>query len=232
MASQTISIDQAPAADPATRKSTGPRTPEGKARSAQNARKHSFSAQTLQVLPNEQAEFDTYQNELLDEIKPASGLQADLFRQLLHAGWTLRRLERYELEILEQGNPFDSPEAQAKLDRLERYRAAHRRAYSRTLAEIRKLQTDALLWFVTHQAVQDASTRLFPLANPSARNFNKRILELSDELRWADASRSAAARAEAVEACSGKTNSEAAAAAAYAACCAATGATAASRGGK
>jgi hypothetical protein len=186
---------------------TGPRTAEGKARSSQNSRKHGLSAINLNVLPKEQAEFDTYQNELLDQIKPQSGLQADLFRQLVHAGWSLIRLERYEFEILQQGNPFDSPEAQAKLDRLERYRAAHRRAYARLLAEMRKLQTDASLWFVTHPAVQVTKDRSFPLANPASSNFNKRILELSDQLRLADSSRRAESRAMALQDHFDKTNS-------------------------
>lgn len=160
---------------------TGPRTAEGKARSSQNARKHGFSASSLAVLPGEQAEFDFYQNELLHQIKPQPGLQADLFRQLVHAGWSLARLENYELQILEQGNPFDSPEAQVKLDRLERYRTAHRRAYSRILAEIRKLQTDVMLWTMTHGTLCQVRDAAFPLANPSA-HLGRRLRELSSEL--------------------------------------------------
>lgn len=189
MASQSIGMNPAPAATPATHPSTGPRTPEGKARSAQNARKHGFSALTLEVLPAEQADFDTYQNELLDQIKPQAGLQADLFRQLIHAGWSLRRLERYELRILENGDPFDSPDAQAKLDRLERYRASHRRAYTRTLGEIRKLQTDAMLWFTVNETLDKCRDAQFPLANPASRGLNPRIATLSSELHIQEATR-------------------------------------------
>lgn len=189
MSSPAITRNPARTANPATNPSTGPRTPEGKARSSQNARKHGFSALTLQVLPSEQAEFDIYQNELLDQIKPAPGLQADLFRQLTHTGWSLVRLERYELEILAQGNPFDSTESQNKLDRLERYRAGHRRAYSRILNEIRKLQTDAMLWSTTHKVVTGERDREFPIANPAGGNLNKRIADLADECKYQDAIR-------------------------------------------
>lgn len=189
MSSPAIAIKPAPKANPETNPSTGPRTPEGKARSAQNARKHGFSAITLQVLPSEQAEFDIYQNELLDQIKPAAGLQADLFRQLVHAGWSLVRLERYELEILAQGNPFNSNESQNKLDRLERYRASHRRAYSRILNEIRKLQTDAMLWSTTHEVVRNQRDKDFPIANPAGGNLTTRVAALSDECNYQDAIR-------------------------------------------
>ncbi len=177
MASPTIPFD--------SKHATGPRTEEGKARSSQNSRKHGLSAINLGVLPKEQAEFDTYQNELLDQIKPQAGVQADLFRQLVHAGWSLVRLERYEFEIIQQGNPFDSPEAQSKLDRLERYRASHRRAYSRTLAEIRKLQTDAMLWSTAHSIIQDVRLEEFPMADPGSRPLNTQMNKLSDRARKA-----------------------------------------------
>jgi hypothetical protein len=161
---------------------TGPRTEEGKARSSQNSREHGLSAINLGVLPKEQAEFDTYQNELLDQIKPQAGLQADLFRQLVHAGWSLIRLERFELEILGEGNPFKSSEAQSRLDRLERYRASHRRAYSRILAEIRKLQTDALLWATTHNIIRTVLRDEFPMADPASRPLNNGIERISGGL--------------------------------------------------
>jgi ribulose bisphosphate carboxylase small subunit len=181
MASQSIALE--------SNRSTGPRTPEGKARSSQNATKHGLSAKSLTVLPHEQAEFENYQNELIDQIKPTEGLQADLCRQLVHAGWSLVRLEHFELQILEQGNPFDSPEAQAKLDRLERYRASHRRAYVRILADIRKLQTDDMLWATTHDNIQSERETHFPLANPSARPLNKEIDQSSKNCYGNDAIR-------------------------------------------
>jgi len=179
MASSTVAFDPAPTANPVTHQSTGPRTPQGKARSSQNSRKHGFSAKNLEVLPFEQADFEIYQNELLETVKPQPGPQSDLFHQLIHAGWTLRRLARFELEILENGNPFESPEAQAKLDRLERYRASHRRAYSRILDQIRKLQTDQMLWDTTHHSVQDQRDAAYPLANPSAPALNRQIEKVS-----------------------------------------------------
>ena len=175
-----------PAVPTESRPATGPRTAEGKARSSQNSRKHGLSAINLNVLPREQAEFDNYQNELLNEIKPHVGVQADLFRQLVHAGWSLVRLERYEFEILQQGNPFDSSQAQAKLDRLERYRASHRRAYSRILAEIRKLQTAEMLWATTHNIVRTGYQNEFPLADPASRPLNPIIDHISTYLRGAN----------------------------------------------
>jgi hypothetical protein len=103
---------------------------------------------TLQVLPSEQAEFDTDRNELLDQIKPATGL---------HAGGSLLQLERC--------------------------RSSHRRAYSRILSEILKLQTHAMLWSATHADVQDRRDRDFSAANPAASRINARIARLSSRRR-------------------------------------------------
>ena len=65
MARQPVSEKQLAANRANAAKSTGPRTPEGKARSAQNARKHGFTASSFAVVRLEE----------LDEI---ARLKADL----------------------------------------------------------------------------------------------------------------------------------------------------------
>ena len=60
-------------------RSRGPRTPEGKARSAQNALKHGLRAQKYVVLPDENsAEFQALEAALIEELVPLGALQAVL----------------------------------------------------------------------------------------------------------------------------------------------------------
>jgi hypothetical protein len=60
-------------------KSRGPKTPEGKARAAQNALKHGMRAQILVLLPDEDAaEFHALEAALLDELAPVGALQVVL----------------------------------------------------------------------------------------------------------------------------------------------------------
>ena len=128
------------------RRSTGPVTPEGKARSARNALKHGLTARHLVIQPDEQAEFDELQAALLDEIDPRGALETLTFRELLHAAWNLQRLRRIESEFCALGpEEYANSGGEAAYDRLSRYQSRAQRAYYRALAELRALQTNRAL---------------------------------------------------------------------------------------
>jgi hypothetical protein len=64
-------------------KSRGPKTPEGKARSAQNALKHGIRAQKYLVLPEEDAaEFADLEDAMIEELAPVGALQTVLARRV------------------------------------------------------------------------------------------------------------------------------------------------------
>ena len=71
--------------------STGPRTGQGKARSAQNHLSHGLSSREFIVLPGQQAEFEEFSAGLREAVQPVGALEFDLFTQLAHASWKLRR---------------------------------------------------------------------------------------------------------------------------------------------
>ena len=88
-------------------KSRGPKTPEGKARSAQNALKHGMRAQKCVVLPGERASaYEAFEAALLEELAPEGALQAVLAQRVVAASWRLARAERLEAELFAQ-NMFD-----------------------------------------------------------------------------------------------------------------------------
>ena len=81
-------------------KSRGPKTPEGKARSAQNALKHGLRAQRFLVVGNERPrEFDALEAALVDELAPEGTLQGLLAGRIARAAWRLERAERIEAEL-------------------------------------------------------------------------------------------------------------------------------------
>ncbi len=93
-------------------KSRGPTTPEGKARSAQNALKHGLRAQKYVVLPDEDAAaFDALETALMEELAPEGALQTVLARRVVAASWRLERAERLEAELFahETYELFDKP---------------------------------------------------------------------------------------------------------------------------
>ena len=78
-------------------KSTGPRTPEGKARSSMNAVKHGLTAQAA-VLPGEDpAELESLARLFTAQLKPMGPLQRLLVERIISLTWKLRRVSRAEV---------------------------------------------------------------------------------------------------------------------------------------
>ncbi|MCP5109538.1 MAG: hypothetical protein GY953_01745 [bacterium] len=123
---------------------TGPRTPEGKARSSQNALKHGLTAAHLSIPDAERDEFEGFRTALWDEVRPAGALQINAFNHLLHAAWNIHRIQRLEGSLFaEHTNPFSDETAARQLDRLARYLAMHHRAYNQSLKKLEQFQTNA-----------------------------------------------------------------------------------------
>jgi hypothetical protein len=126
--------------------STGPRTPEGKERSSQNATRHGLTSTRLIVQDDEREEFEELQSSLREEVRPEGALEQDVFTQLVHASWNLRRSRRLEAEQFVGGvDPLTDPNREKQMDRLARYQARIERSYYRALKELRALQTNRMI---------------------------------------------------------------------------------------
>ena len=75
--------------------STGPRTPEGRARSSQNARTHGLTARDVVVAPHEREEFEQFLNRYQTDVAPQDAVQLSVFDDLVAAAWDLRRIPPY-----------------------------------------------------------------------------------------------------------------------------------------
>lgn len=81
-------------------KSTGPRTPEGKARSSANALKHGLTAEKV-VLPDEDRhEFEALRQSVLIELMPEGILEEFYAERIATCMWRLRRVYPIEAGIL------------------------------------------------------------------------------------------------------------------------------------
>ena len=91
-AAVTVSSARAEASRKNGAKSHGPKTPEGKARSARNALRHGLRAEKRAVLPEEDAdEFAALEAALIEELAPVGALQALLARPVRGASLRGRR---------------------------------------------------------------------------------------------------------------------------------------------
>ncbi len=81
-------------------RSTGPHTPEGKARSAQNALGHGLRAVSPVVPFEDEAEWEAHLAGVVAALAPQGRLEEDLVDRVALQVWRLRRVARYEREIL------------------------------------------------------------------------------------------------------------------------------------
>ena len=133
-------------------KSRGPKTPEGKARAAQNALKHGMRAQKYVLLPQEDAAaFAALETAILAELAPDGVLQTLLARRVAVAAWRLERADRMEAEVLEFRSYEDANaglalirdgNATRSFDTLMRYRSAAMAEFWRALKTLKALQAE------------------------------------------------------------------------------------------
>ena len=90
------------------RKSTGPKTPEGKAKVAQNATKHGLTASTDVIRGESQEEFDAHRQGFLDALAPRNAVEDFLADHLASLAWRLKRANRMQNQILD-GMMLDMP---------------------------------------------------------------------------------------------------------------------------
>jgi len=89
-------------------KSTGPKTPEGKAKSAQNATKHGLTATHNVIKGESQEEFDAHRQGFLDAFNPQTAVEHFLADHAASLAWRLKRANRIQNEIV-SGMCLDMP---------------------------------------------------------------------------------------------------------------------------
>jgi hypothetical protein len=83
-------------------KSTGPRTPEGKAASSKNRLAHGLCSASLLLHGEDPADFDALRQQLHQTFAPATPEETLLTDQLVEATWRLNRARRVETQTLDQ----------------------------------------------------------------------------------------------------------------------------------
>lgn len=84
-------------------RSTGPRTPEGKAIAARNALKHGLTAREVVTVGERPEDFEAFRAGLVARLAPVGELEAELAERIAASAWRLRRVVR--LEALMLSNP-------------------------------------------------------------------------------------------------------------------------------
>jgi hypothetical protein len=138
------------------RKSTGPRSSEGKARSSLNALKTGIDANSLIIQHESAGRLEALADEYHDRFHPTTPEQRMLVDTLVDSEWLLRRFRRVEAQLWQQGFPdatsgiFDVNLAVAfrktcdEFSRLQRRIDMTHRHYRDALQELERLQAQEI----------------------------------------------------------------------------------------
>ncbi len=126
------------------RRSTGPVTEQGKARSSQNARAHGLCSRQLHIADDEEAAiFACLQSALAAQLVPVGELELLHFEAIIHAQWNLRRCRMNEANLLgSTPDPYKDPETRAALKTLATYTSRHERAFQKASQQLKALQNE------------------------------------------------------------------------------------------
>ncbi len=82
------------------RKSNGPRTQKGKARSSQNALKHGLTSQEILLPWEDPKEFAQFRQDLYQDLQPAGALEQHLADTIAASIWRLQRIVGIEAAVI------------------------------------------------------------------------------------------------------------------------------------
>lgn len=134
-------------------KSTGPRTPSGKAIASMNAVKHGLCSSQPLITGENEADFARFVERWLDELRPFGARQELLAEQLILAAWQMRRVPGLRAGLISREISFNADrhsthpmsmtwEAYGALSKLDRHQAALERTYQRCLKELEQVQAE------------------------------------------------------------------------------------------
>ena len=122
--------------------STGPTTPDGKARSAANATKLGFHAKSAVLLTEEDHQaFDALSTAFRFELHPTGPIERALHSQITLAAWNIERANRLEAGLAADGiDPLLSDAQEKTLNRISAYRMRAERTFHKSLKELQAYQ--------------------------------------------------------------------------------------------
>jgi hypothetical protein len=141
--------------------STGPRTPEGRQKSALNAVRHGFTGQTMLLTAEETEAYQNFTDGILKDLAPLGVHETAIAHTIINNRWRVNQIAAMESAIYALGQRLhaeqfagETPEMAAslsrlltfeqkrpELDRLRRYESSLNRQINKEMALLAELQT-------------------------------------------------------------------------------------------
>jgi hypothetical protein len=125
------------------KKSTGPRTPAGKAVVALNGMKHGLLSRESLVKGESEADLVAFGKRLRIQLAPVGELELLLVDRIVSAAWRLRRLVAVETMLFDREDKLDAAfngYGREKMGVLSRYEVTLERSLYKALHELQRLQ--------------------------------------------------------------------------------------------
>jgi hypothetical protein len=119
--------------------STGPTSPEGKAKSSLNALSHGFYSKHLLLPDEDPAELELLRSSLIESYNPQDGAELLLVERIISSQWKLQRLNKLEAKTMEA--PFGEFVLR-DLERLSRLAQQLDSAMHRAIKALRELRKE------------------------------------------------------------------------------------------
>ena len=118
--------------------STGPRTPEGKIRSARNSLAYGlYASQAILITPEDHDDFGALGTTMQYELSPNTPVERAIFAQILLAAWNIERANKIEADLAAQEG-IDPLLSENKIyDRIAHARSRAERSFHKGLKELR-----------------------------------------------------------------------------------------------
>jgi hypothetical protein len=144
-----------------SKKSTGPTTAAGKAKSARNAITHGFAASTHFLDGEDPEDFYGLMHSLVDEFQPATTMEQILVEKMVHNQWLSLRAIRLQNDALRYRMQPRLGQTPTDLGLLIRYQTAADRAFHKAHTELLKVQKErkkSEIGFVLQKAEEPVET--------------------------------------------------------------------------
>ena len=158
-----------------SKKSSGPKTSEGKAKSCLNHLSHGFTSNTARLIPGEnEEEFKALLADLMDEYQPATPTEQILVEKMTQNQWLSGRAFRLQSDAFScKGGYFPKTTITKDLGVLIRYQTSAERAFHQAHKELvtaQKQREKAEIDFESQDAGDSADT---PPAHPPTQGKNE-----------------------------------------------------------
>ncbi len=139
------------------KKSTGPKTEEGRTKSAANSTRHGLQANPTTIFennPHERSQYDAIKAKILKQCLPEGELELQAFERYVFALFQAGRARQMEAEAQDRWSNEPTNETLfTQMERILKLGAAQERRADKALKEFAKLQRDRILAMDIHTEV-------------------------------------------------------------------------------